>query len=223
MDTEILSTLEMKETLSFLSLTNRHFGGCDVVLRNLKHWSQSWNPSEKIELLDVGTGGAELSMAVVAWAKKSGFSISITAIDLVEEVVQVAQENARHTPEIQIYKKDVFELAEENKKFDYVIASLLLHHIPPSQSVDLLHAFDRLTRRGIIISDLYRSYPSLAAVSMLSWLAGNRIVRHDGPLSVRRSFRLKELNDLAQQANLTYLVAKREPWFRLSLAGEKKS
>jgi hypothetical protein len=50
---------------------------------------------------------------------------------------------------------------------------------------------------------------------------GNTIVRHDAPASVRRAFRRSELDQLARQAGLDYLAAREEPWFRVSLAGEK--
>jgi hypothetical protein len=78
-----------------------------------------------------------------------------------------------------------------------------------------------LARRGIIISDLHRTLLSYSAVSLLSYLIGNKIVRHDGPLSVRRAFTIPELNDLARAAGLPYLQASIEPWFRTSLSGEK--
>jgi hypothetical protein len=57
----------------------------------------------------------------------------------------------------------------------------------------------------------------------LSALAGNVIVRHDGPLSVRRAFTLPELSRLVHELDLRYLRARRESPFRLSLAGQKVS
>ncbi len=218
MDTQTLSPAVMRDTLAFLSVTNRYFGGAAVVLSRLKNWSSRWRRDQTIRILDVGTGGAEIPMAIIEWAKEAGVRVQVTAIDLVPEVVDIARENARAFPEISVQCEDVFEL---NDEFDYVVASLLLHHIRPADSTRLLRHFDEIARRGMIISDLLRSSASYWAVSALSHLIGNKIVRHDGPLSVRRAFRIAELESLAREANLSYVRAKNEPWFRVSLAGEK--
>ena len=81
---------------------------------------------------------------------------------------------------------------------------------------------DALSTRGIVISDLLRTASSYWAVTALSCLIGNKVVRHDGPLSVRRAFLPQELSALAAESGFPYLKSKREPWFRVSLAGEKK-
>jgi hypothetical protein len=47
------------------------------------------------------------------------------------------------------------------------------------------------------------------------------VVRHDGPVSVRRAFTVSELEELARRAGLGYLSARRHAGFRLSLTGAK--
>ncbi len=219
MDSEVFPVDEMRSALRFLGITNRFFDGSAVIVRHFESWSRAWNPQQPIRVLDVGTGGAEIPIAVVRWARERNLRMHVTAIDLVSEVASIARENTRDYPEITVLQKNVFDLEETT--FDYVTASLLFHHVRPSESVRLLQLFDRLATRGIVISDLLRSRSSYVAVSALSYLIGNRIVRHDGPLSVRRAFHSQELQLLAQQAGLNYLRAQNEPWFRLSLAGQK--
>lgn len=221
MDTEQVSECDMRKTLSFLQLTNNNFGGAKLILNHLKQWSSSWKHGEAISILDIGTGGAEIPIAISKWGKQNGFKIKITAIDLVSEIIAIAKKNTAGYPDITVRQEDLFVLARNNQKFDYVIASLLLHHIPPAESINALHAFDKLSKRGVIVSDLLRSRASYWAVTTLSYLCGNHIVRHDGPLSVRRAFRLDELDAMAQEAHLPYLKARHEAWFRVSLAGEK--
>ena len=219
MDTEVFPVAVMRETLNFLGVTTRHFGGAAVVLGHFRRWSRAWNKDETIRILDVGTGGAEIPIALAEWARNDGFRVHVTAIDLVPEVTHVARENAAGFPEIEVRQQDLFALS--NERFDYVTASLLLHHIPPAESQRLLATFDSLATRGVLLSDLFRSHASYCAVTALSYLIGNRVVMHDGPLSVRRAFKLEELTSLAKDAGLDYLKARREPWFRVSLAGEK--
>jgi 2-polyprenyl-3-methyl-5-hydroxy-6-metoxy-1,4-benzoquinol methylase len=220
MDTQKVSMCEMKETLAFLETTNKIFGGADVFIKKLSEASKRWNKNQTIHILDVGTGSADIPLAIAAWAREHEFKVQITGIDLMDDIVSIAKEKTKSFPEIKIEQRDLFTLTES---YDYIIANLLLHHVPPSEFIHLLKTFDRLAKRGIIISDLLRSTLSYAAVSAFSYLKGNWIVRHDGPLSVRRAFTLNDLNQLIAVSGLNYLRALREPWFRVSLSGEKIS
>lgn len=219
MDTRTYPAPVVKRTLDFLALTNRRFGGADVVLRTLDAWRPRW--TRRISLLDVGAGGADIPLALARWAHERALALDITVIDIVPEIAELARRNAKAFPEITVRRADLFELADSGETFDYVTASLFLHHMPSDKLVDALRAMDRLAARGLIVSDLHRRAAGYWAVSALSFLAGNFVVRHDGPLSVRRAFRPEELDELAARAGLSYLKADLQPWFRLRLAGEK--
>jgi 2-polyprenyl-3-methyl-5-hydroxy-6-metoxy-1,4-benzoquinol methylase len=120
-----------------------------------------------------------------------------------------------------VRRADLFDLDGEGASFDVVTASLFLHHCPAREVVRALRAMDRLAARGLILSDLLRSRAGYWAVGLLSHLIGNAVVRHDGPLSVRRAFRPEELEALAAEAGLPHLSVRVHPWFRVSLAGTK--
>ena len=93
--------------------------------------------------------------------------------------------------------------------------------MPPDRTAEALASVDRLATRGVVISDLKRSWLALAGVGLLAYAAGNAVVRHDGPLSVRRAFTVDELRELASACGLGYLSARSEGPFRVSLSGEK--
>lgn len=170
----------------------------------------------------MGTGGGDLPIALVHWSRKKGIPIKITGIDLVSQVTELAKARTKAYSEIDIQQADVFEWIRFGKKFDYTIASLFLHHIPPQKNVEVLKGLDQLSRRGLIISDLLRSQGSYWSVKLLTMLLGNSVVRYDGPLSVRRAFQIKDLENLIEEAKLPYLKAQHEAWFRVSLSGEKQ-
>ncbi len=221
MDTEKFDDAVTRKTLSFLGFTARRFGGASVIIRHLAQWAKRWPKGREISILDVGCGGGEIPLAIAYWAGSHGYRVKIRAIDLVPEIANVAREACAPFPEIDVRVEDAFTLPGRGERFDYVIASLLLHHVHSTETDRILRLFDALSRRGVLISDLERSLPSLMAVTAISWLAGNEVVRHDGPLSVRRAFRKHELDVLAASAGLRYLKSRNEPFFRLSLAGEK--
>lgn len=221
MDTEPLSAPVVDRTLRFLELTNRWFGGAGIVLRALNRWRGGWPAGRQLRLLDVGTGGADIPRAILDWARTVGVDLAITAIDSAPDVVAAARERARGVPGLSIELASLADVAASGRRFDYVIASLFLHHVTPDRTVRALESLDRLAKRGVIISDLRRSWWSLAGVGLLAYAAGNSVVRHDGPLSVRRAFTVEELRELASECGLGYLAARSEGPFRVSLSGEK--
>jgi 2-polyprenyl-3-methyl-5-hydroxy-6-metoxy-1,4-benzoquinol methylase len=221
MDTVLLPPRVVDDTLGFLEFTNRRFGGTGIVLRALQQWSARWPAGRTVTLLDVGTGAADIPRALVSWARSSGFNLEVTGIDIAGDIVAAARTRVRGVPGITLEQASFSDLASSGRRFDYVTASLLLHHVAPGRTGSALGELDRLAMRGLVVSDLRRSPVSLMAVGGLSLLAGNSVVRHDAPLSVRRGFRVDELARLAADLGLGYLRAQSEGLFRVSLSGEK--
>jgi 2-polyprenyl-3-methyl-5-hydroxy-6-metoxy-1,4-benzoquinol methylase len=221
MDTEPLSAPVVDRTLGFFELTNRRFGGAGIVLRTLERWRAGWPAGAALRLLDVGTGAADIPRALLAWAHSVGVDMSITAIDSAPDVAAAARERARGVRGLSIELASLADVAASGRRFDYVTASLFLHHVTPDRTVEALASLDRLATRGVVISDLRRSWFALAGVGLLAYAAGNAVVRHDGPLSVRRAFTVEELRGLASECRLGYLTARSEGPFRVSLSGEK--
>lgn len=221
MDDASLTAEELAATLEFLAGANRWLGGRAVVLGLLERWSRRWPKGGSVTLLDVGTGGADIPLAVRAWAESRGFDVAVTAIDASPAVAGLARRRVAARPGITVLEADLYEFARRGAAFDYVTASLFLHHVPDPRLGEALRALDSLAGRGLIVSDLERCRAGLLAVRLLTALFGDRVARHDGPLSVRRSFRPAELQALAREAGLGYLCARRHPFFRISLAGEK--
>lgn len=220
MDSGSVSNSEMSQGLDFLRITNKYFGGSSVILRYLKQFSKSWK-NETIYILDVGCGLGDIPLAVSHWARSLGYKVQITGIDLMPQIVQMAKEHCAENLNIQIKMANIFSEQIQPQSYDYVTASLFLHHADDTQIHAALKKFDSIAKRGIILSDLSRSRTGYWAVQLTSHLLGNKMVRHDGPLSVRRAFTVLELKKLIPESGIHYLEVKKEPFFRLSLAGEK--
>src|SRR4051812_23586167 len=125
MDTVAYPLPVVKRTLSFLSLTARFFGGSRVVIKRLEQFSARWKADQTITILDIGTGGADIPMAIALWARQRNWNVQITGIDVMPEITDIAKKNTQGFPEIRILNQDVRDLERDGKTFDYVIASLL--------------------------------------------------------------------------------------------------
>lgn len=221
MDHQELSDSELKEVLGFLTLTNRYFGGCRTILSVLGQWEKFWQKGDTIHFLDVGTGGADIPIAIHRWTARRGYRVHITGVDKAPGIVEFARRRVARFKNINICQADIFEWAAKGHSYDYVIGSLFLHHVPEVQIPGLLKCWDRMARRGLIVSDLVRSPWAYWAVWLLSRLAGNKIVQSDGPLSVCRAFSKEDLEGYRRLSGLPYLEIRHHPGFRWTLAGEK--
>lgn len=221
MDSVPLSQNTLRETLKFLSFAHRYLGGERVILSHLEKWSSLWSPGEEITFLDVGTGGADVALSLVRWGRKKGFRFRIVGVDSISVTAQIARENTTDYPEISVLEEDFFALGQREGRFDYVVASLFLHHIPDDKLIETLAVCNALAKRGVVIGDLLRSRAAYWAVRLTTAVLSNKICRHDGPLSVRRTFTVPELKALAAKSQLNYLHVEDHPFFRVSLAGEK--
>lgn len=221
LDTGPFHERELIESLEFLKLTNGYFGGARVILRHMQAFLRSWPKERPISVLDVGTGLGDIPVALARWAQSAGFELECTGIDLNPEIIKHAQSRAPRFLPVGFRTMDFMRLPKNEPAYDFVISSLLLHHLSPSELPIALRQMDCLARCGLILSDLSRARSSYWAVRAAAMLWGNRVVKNDGPLSVLRAFKVRELTELAQSLQLNYLEANQERFFRLSLSGKK--
>jgi hypothetical protein len=222
MDTETIKPDEMARILKALEFINRWLGGVNATLWHLKRFSRFWRPRQTIRIVDWGTGGADIPRAIVRWARRHDFRVDILGMDHHPAVLDYARNACRDYSEIRLMEGDLSRLSALQEPFDYAISSLCLHHLSDDTIIDLLKKSDHFVQRGIIMNDLQRSARAWAWIWALTRLfRAPPMVQYDGPLSVRRAFRRKELEYFAAQSGLNYVKVKRHFGYRLTLAGEK--
>lgn len=190
---------DLEQALVELRWINRFMGGKRATLKAFGQLGLKG----KVEVLDVGTGAADIPVALVKWARALGVQIRVVAVDFNPAICAWA---ARHTaafPEIEVRQGDAFALPYAPGSFDYVHSALFLHHFPQPAAARLLQLLFGLCRRGLVINDLHRHplsfYPVKWGTALLS---RSRMVQHDGPLSVLRGFVRGELAELARQSGV---------------------
>ena len=221
MDSGTTSPAELDDALDFLSAANTFLGGWAVMRERLEIWSRAWDRKKTVTMLDIGTGAADLPIRILSWGRRRRFSIKIVGIDTDAKVLDLARKRTEGEENLGLMHADLGTFAALDGRFDYVLGSLFLHNLPPAELVPSLRLCDGLALKGMLFSDLRRCAAAYAGVSALTCMAG-RVSRYDGPLSVRRAFLPEELEDAAERAGLRYLRVRRGPFFRLSLAGEKR-
>lgn len=221
MGTDSASAAEISDALDFLSASNSLLGGWAVLRERLEIWSSAWDKRKAYTFLDVGTGAADLPARILSWGRRRRFQIRIVGIDVDATVLALARARCLGDEGLALFHADLKSFAARGLRFDYVLGSLFLHHLPRAELVPSLKLCDGMAIKGMLFSDLRRCAAAWAGVSALTCMAG-RLSRNDGPLSVRRAFLPAELEAAAEEAGLRYLRVRRGPFFRLSLAGEKR-
>ena len=207
------------EVYAFLGAINRWLGGGRATLRRFEAFSAQWTPGERVHVLDVACGGGDLARDLIAWGRNRGFRVQVTALDVSPRALASARGRG-DDERLQFLCGDVHCAPCRDRAFDYVTCALFFHHLTDDEVVRTIRSFDRLARRGIVVNDLIRGWRHL----FWSWLFTrpfNAVLRHDGPLSVRRAFRPAELARLAVRSGVTWLSIQHHFGHRMTLAGER--
>lgn len=190
----------LEEDLSHLRALNRTLGAYRGVLLGLDRFIRE-KKSVHFTLLDVGTGSADIPLAIVRWARARGVSVSVVALEPDPVTAGVARCLTKDLPEISIVRGDARYPPFASASFDFVLASQLLHHFSEPDIVGLLRTWSCLAQRGILVSDLIRHPLAYFSIRLLTLLfTRNEMTRTDAPLSIRRAFTLGEWRDLFSRA-----------------------
>ena len=206
----------LEHSMSQVAGVNRWLGGRRALLA---HLDEMLPPDGPATILDAGTGSGDLPRAMVEAARRAGRELSVRATDSHPLMLDIARRACAGWPEITVEQADVLALPYADRSFDGATLAMTLHHMEGDDAVRCLRELARVSRRAVVVSDLERSLPNwlgALALGATVW-RGNRLTRHDGPLSVRRSFTAGELEDLAREAGFARARVYRHVPFRLIL------
>ena len=217
-DTGNYTSAEYEDCIGELQLVNRWMGDAhslkvtllrDIEAQNLKEFS----------ILDVGAGSGELLRVAATWARQTNRRLRAVGLELNERSAESIIEESETFAEISSVRGNALELPFADEQFDYVMCSLFTHHFLDEQVIRILQEMRRVARRRIFVIDLHRhpvAYFLYTTVAKL--VLHNRLLRHDGALSILRSFKTNELLELAQRAGLRDISVERHFPYRLVLS-----
>lgn len=206
----------LERSLDHVAQVNRFLGGWRALLLHLPRFLPPDGPAR---MLDVGTGSGEAAVVAAAWARRHRRELRITATDANPAILEIARARTAGYPEIRIEPADALALPYPDGAFHVAVLTLTLHHFEGGVAVRVLRELARVSRGGIIVSDLERSWANYLGARLLAWTlwARNRLTRHDGPLSVLRAYTRAELRALAEEAGLRDARVDRHLFQRLVL------
>lgn len=166
-----------------------------------------------LRLLDVGFGDGDMLRRIAHWAAKCGVAAELVGVDLNPRSAPAATAHTSPSLPIRYMTGDYADQAGGG--WDVVVSSLVAHHMTRDQLVAFLRFMEREARAGWLVNDLHRHRVAHAGFPLLARVAGwHPIVRHDGTLSVARSYRPTEWPPILAEAGVTARVYRAFP-FRL--------
>jgi SAM-dependent methyltransferase len=206
------SPADREASLADIDRLNAWFGGHALTLRHVARALSSLGPGEPFRVLDVGAGRGDLAVRLVRWARRRRLPIRVIALDPELDSASLARRTTADFPEISVVRGDGTALPVRTAGLHLVVSSLTLHHLPPDAAVRALGEMARAGRLGFVVNDLWRTRLGLVVVWLATRvLARHPISRHDGPLSVRRSYSPRELRALAARAGVSRMQVRRYP------------
>jgi ubiquinone/menaquinone biosynthesis C-methylase UbiE len=211
--------------------TGEEYEGCIIELQKVNRWlgdAQALKDSlleeiarenlRTVSVIDVGAGSGELLRVIAGWARQTKRTAYLMGVELNARSANAIAAESEEFAEISAVRGDAFRLPFADGAFDYAMCSLFTHHFKDDGVEKLLRELSRVARRRIFVIDLHRhpvAYYFFTTVGRL--FLHNRLIREDGALSILRSFKPNELQQLAQRAGLNGSRIERHFPYRLVL------
>jgi 2-polyprenyl-3-methyl-5-hydroxy-6-metoxy-1,4-benzoquinol methylase len=191
------SKAEIVQGYAELARINRIFAFADPYQRLMPKLLGREN-CQSLSILDLGGGDGSLGTLLTRWAeKKHGWDWRFTNLDINPHALALSQSGTSVTG-------SALALPFAENSFDVVIGSQMTHHLTTDE--ELIQHFReawRVARRAIYITDLHRNVFLYGLIWLI--LHGGRFAkdfREDGLLSIKRGFRVREIQRLVEKAEI---------------------
>ena len=205
MDDLTLDDAALTRNLQELEAVNHWLGARTTLIRALDEVCRR-DPrlldGRTVTIADLGCGGGDLLRAVHDWAGAKPLTVELIGIDANPFMVRHAAERSRAFSEIRFETANVLSDAFKTMRFDIACLNTFCHHLSDADLIRLLKQLETQTSTAIIVNDLHRHWIAYWSIKWISRLLDfSYLARHDGPLSVLRAFRKRELIGLIELAN----------------------
>ena len=192
---------EYTDCLNILFKVNKLLGFFNSTVRLLKIFPQD------ISVVDVGCGGGLFLLHLNHYFP----NMTLLGIDVSETAIESAQnaltQSKKDNIQFLLQKQQALDLSKDS--VDIVLITLVCHHVDDEDLPAFLQNAWQAARKAVIIHDLHRhalAYWFYKKISPI--LFHNRLITHDGLVSIRRSFTRADLHNLMKQTNIPHYEIK---------------
>lgn len=156
-------------------------------------------------LLDIGCGNGLFLLNLSKYfptMKLQGSDICAEAIHLAQQSLKMwAQENPHIFVSFKLQEQKEISLPENS--VDIILATLVCHHLDHEELIEFLRKIFFSARTMVLIHDLHRHFLAYWIYRLISpILFRNRLLTHDGLISIKRGFTRKEWEHLLKKTGI---------------------
>jgi 2-polyprenyl-3-methyl-5-hydroxy-6-metoxy-1,4-benzoquinol methylase len=221
--TEMIDVPDISKELLFqnlheLDILNRKFGGHAITLQGIKKLVTDHN--KIYHIADLGCGSGDTLKYIARWAKKYGYKVRLTGIDMNANAIEYLTHHCKSYTEINGVVGNYQQYLNNAKTVDIIHCSLFCHHLRDEEIVELFQWSRDNAITGFIINDLQRNWLAYhSAYIFTRLLNGSILSKNDGPISVLRGFKQYELRALLEKTGIEHYSIKRIWGFRWLVIG----
>ena len=187
----------LTEVFEDIDRANSLLGGNNITISAVNNIIRDY-PDRELTLLDVGCGGGAMLRTLARYGRKNDYKMRLIGIDLSEQALAIAREQSKEYSEISYINQDILSLREGDFDCDILLCTLTMHHFHNEEIALFLKKFRVIANIAVVINDLQRSRWAHGFFKVFSAIfIRSEIAKHDGLVSIRSGFTLKELKKLA--------------------------
>lgn len=158
-------------------------------------------------LMDIGCGGGLFLLHLsnhLPEMKLHGIDVSDEAIKLAKQTLQSAQIHS-NIKNVSFELSPQKELTLPKNHVDIILTTLVCHHLTDNELVEFLKSMFTAAKKVVIINDLHRHWlPEFFYKLSSSFLFKNRLISHDGLISIQKGFIYSEWQSIIKQAGIDH-------------------
>jgi SAM-dependent methyltransferase len=189
------------QNLRELDFINRILAGHSISLKGIK--KLVFDKNRTYHIVDFGCGSGDTLKYIADWSRKKGYKVNLIGIDKNADAIDFLKEHCREYPEIKGIVGDYRDYLKTGNLIDIMHCSLFCHHLNDNELIDLFGIVKANNGVGFVINDLHRHWLAFWGFYLLTrLLKGSTLSKNDGPISVLRAFKRKELKSLFIKAEV---------------------
>jgi 2-polyprenyl-3-methyl-5-hydroxy-6-metoxy-1,4-benzoquinol methylase len=195
---------DLTQALRELDSINYLLGGNYVSLNGLGQLLDARDSRGELHIADLGCGSGDLLKRVRQLLDRKGIKARLTGFDANPNVIRFARDHTPATSRIEFEALNIFSDDFQRRVFDVAMGTLFFHHFTENELVTFFNKLKDQVNVGLVINDIHRHWFAYYSIKWLTSLfSRSPMVKHDGPLSVMRAFRRKELMSILREAGFT--------------------
>ena len=200
MDGDDISFADMAQTLKELNIINTRLGGHAITLQGVKKLTKN---SAALTICEIGCGGGDNLFAIYKYCTNNNIPVDFIGIDINAACIDFAKQQYPQLP-CQWICSDYQVVNFGDNKPGIIFSSLFCHHFTDEDLVFMLQWLQQSSRQGFFINDLQRHWLAYYLIKYLTrFFSRSYLVKNDACLSVARSFRRKEWQQLLHKAGIS--------------------